>query len=337
MEFEHDINNIQEQNIPHDGFQKKSLFRKSLYGIGFLISIAFCIFLYQICIPIQATKFLIYIDKGTSLTTIAKNLEDNNVVQSAFLFRNSIVFFNQDSNIIAGTYLFDHPANLFEVIHRVTTADYQTKVIKVTFPEGSTVREMAQILGTKFSPIYELEFEKQAIGYEGYLFPDTYFFLPDETIPSIITKMRDNFTLKTKTVREYVLAHNLNEKRIITMASILEQEVKTPEDMKIVSGLFWNRIKLGIPLQSDATLTYVTGKTSAELTVTDLKNKGDYNSYLNKDLPPTPIGNPGIVAIEAAVHPTKTDYLYFLSGPDGKSYFAKTFAEHVRNKRLYLK
>ena len=120
------------------------------------------------------------------------------------------------------------------------------------------------------------------------------------------------------------------------MASVLEKEVRDAKDMKIVSGIFWKRIEMGMALQADSTLDYERNKTSAELTSDDLKTDSPYNTYTRSGLPPTPIDNPGLNAITAALNPTASPYLYFLTDKDGKVYYAKTFEEHKKNKAKYL-
>src|SRR3989344_259098 len=124
---------------------------------------------------------------------------------------------------------------------------------------------------------------------------------------------------------------------IIIMASILEEEVKSTEDRKIVSEILWKRLKLGMGLNVDSALTYVLGKISAELTASDLKYDSRYNTYRYRGLPPTPISNPGMDAILAAMNPATTKYFYYLTGKDGKTYYAETLEKHALNKRKYLR
>ena len=123
---------------------------------------------------------------------------------------------------------------------------------------------------------------------------------------------------------------------IVAMASILEKEVKSSEDRRIVSGILWKRIKIGMALQVDATLDYERNKTSAELTAEDLKEDSPYNTYTRTGLPPSPINNPGLDAIKAALEPKASLYLYFLTDSDNNVHYAKDFEEHKRNKEKYL-
>jgi UPF0755 protein len=121
------------------------------------------------------------------------------------------------------------------------------------------------------------------------------------------------------------------------MASILEAEARTTETRKIISGILWKRMEIGMPLQVDAPFQYIIGKNTFQLTTNDLKFDSPYNTYKYKGLPPGPIGNPGLDAISATVNPIKTNYLYYLSDVRGNMHYAKTFAEHVINKEKYLK
>ena len=145
-----------------------------------------------------------------------------------------------------------------------------------------------------------------------------------------------NFENKTKNIFDASFTVNeIND--TLTTASILEREANGTEDIKIISGILQNRLNKNMPLQVDAPFYYLLGKESSELTQADLKIKSPYNTYINKGLPPAPIGNPGLKAIEAAVYPTKTDYLYYLHDINGVVHYAKTHSEHVKNKQLYLK
>jgi UPF0755 protein len=123
----------------------------------------------------------------------------------------------------------------------------------------------------------------------------------------------------------------------LIMASIIEKEVQTPEDMKRVAGILFNRMKIGMPLQVDSTLTYINQKTSATLTSADLKTDSPYNTYTRKGLPPTPICNPGINAILAVLNPTPSKDFYFLTTKDNTVIYAQTHDQHVANKQKYLR
>ncbi|MCX6796447.1 MAG: endolytic transglycosylase MltG, partial [Candidatus Falkowbacteria bacterium] len=176
-------------------------------------------------------------------------------------------------------------------------------------------------------------------GLEGYLFPDTYRIYKDATIEEVVVKMLDNFDKKlTAELRAEIARQKKTIYEIIIMASILEKEVRTPEDMQIVAGIFWKRLENNYPLESCATLAFILGVNKPQYSVEDTKLRSPYNTYLNQGLPPGPISNPGIEAIKAAIYPKDSPYHYFLSRLDtGETVFSQTYSEHLQNKAKYLK
>jgi len=174
---------------------------------------------------------------------------------------------------------------------------------------------------------------------EAYIFPDTYRIYASSTLNDIIEKTLANF--EKKFTAEFLMEAKRQNKsvyQILTMASVLEKEVRSASDMKIVSGIFWNRIKIGQALQSCATLAYILGENKPQYSFAETRTDSPYNTYINKGLPPGPICSPSLKAITAALYPTANDYNYFLSDPaTGKTIFSKTYEEHLRNKNKYLK
>ena len=241
---------------------------------------------------------------------------------------------------------------------------------KVTFIEGWNLRDYAKILEEKgffdadnffelagepmlnykllssyikpkdYSGSFDFLSDKPSeYGLEGYLFPDTYRFFENSSADDIIMKMLDNFDQKlTVKMREDIKKQNKTIYEIVTMASIIEKEVQSEKDMKMVSGIFWNRIKIGQALESCATLAYVLGVNKTQYSFEDTRTPSAYNTYINRGLPPGPISNPGLKAIEAAVYPEENNYNYFLTRPDNKeTIFSRTYDEHLLNKDKYLK
>jgi UPF0755 protein len=213
----------------------------------------------------------------------------------------------------------------------------ESREITITIPEGMNVRQIAEVFET--NKLFEADtFINLAEKDEGYLFPDTYRFYKDSTPEIIISKMKSNFDKKiTSDILNEQTAVKKDLKDIVAMASILEEEVKSTEERKIVAGILWKRLSLNMGLNVDSSLTYILGKTSAELTEQDLKNKSAYNTYVHRGLPPTPISNPGLDAILSALHPTTTKYFYYLTGNDGATHYAMTLEEHALNKRKFLR
>ena len=149
--------------------------------------------------------------------------------------------------------------------------------------------------------------------------------------------MLDNFEVKfTDQMKEDAKNGNMSIYEIVTLASIIEKEVRTEEDRKIVAGIFYDRLNNNVGLQSDATVNYVTGKQALQPSADDIEVDSPYNTYKYRGLPPGPISNPSLSAIKAAIYPEKSDYFYFLTKQDGTTVFSKTYEEHLENKRKFL-
>ena len=266
----------------------------------------------------------IVIEKGTGLAEISGKLKKEGFIKNKYAFALYARVFNKSKKIKYGKYLFNEPVSIFSLLSRFTKGEFGFKPVKVTVAEGLTVKKIAELLGD-FENFDKEEFLEKTKNLEGYLFPDTYLFLPFAETEQIIGTMTDNFKKKAGDVG----------KEIVIMASLIEKEVPDSDDRKIVSGILWKRLKLGMALQVDAVFPYITGK--QKVLLEDLKIDSPYNTYLNKGLPPGPISNPGLDAIDAARNPKESPYLYYLSGQDSKTHFAKTFSEHLRNKEKYLK
>lgn len=222
------------------------------------------------------------------------------------------------------------------VFLRPETPKKEPDDVAITIPEGYTVAQMGEVF-EKFGLFSKNEFVKIAQSEEGYLFPDTYRFFK-KTIPEkVLEKMKKNFEEKVAEFKPEIERQKKSLQDIIIMASIIEKEIHDTEDRGLVSGILWKRIKEGMGLQVDAALTYILKKTSAELTVDDLKIDSPYNTYKYRGLPGGPISNPGKSAIFAAVFPVGSKYLFYLSDSEGITRYAKNFDEHKDNKLRYLK
>lgn len=177
-----------------------------------------------------------------------------------------------------------------------------------------------------------LEILPSGASLEGYLYPDTYRVWKDQLPMGLIEKQLTQFQKKTRGMAEDAAKQGRNFHDVVTLASIVEKEAAGAADRKVVAGIYLNRLKQGMRLQSDATVNYITGAGRARPTLKDLDANSPYNTYLHEGLPPGPIASPGIESIEAALHPTQTDYLYYLHDEQGKSYYAKTLEEHKQNR-----
>lgn len=310
-----------------------------------IITFFLCFFIYIVVFfstLISAPKDFIYnsyfkIEKGESLSEIAKTLKENNFIKSEEVFKFFTVILGGEKRIIAGDYLVKDKENVFSLSKRIINGKFQTLSIKITLPEGISNKEISDILKREIVGFNVSDFLIKTKQKEGYLFPDTYFFSPKVTSDEVIEKLSNNFSYKITKFKNDIEKSNKNLDDVIKMASILEGEAKTTEDRRIVSGILWKRIEMKIPLQVDATFKYINGKGTFDLTLEDLKIDSPYNTYRILGLPKTPINNPGEDAIYASLNPIKTNYLYFLTGKDGKMYYSKTFEEHKIKKQKYLR
>jgi UPF0755 protein len=318
---------------------KKKFTREQWFFIFsiFLLIFVICYYFYfkkpQGFVP----ETVVTVSSGESLTTIAKNLKEQNVITSSFWFINLVIFRHGETSVTAGDYIFHEPENIVSVARRFTTADFQLTPIKVTIPEGSSTYDIADIVSKKFAGFDTVKFLELSRSKEGYLFPDTYFLFATVKPDALITILEDNFKTKITPLLPKIEASGRSLHDVLVLASLLEEEAMTTRDREIVAGIFLKRLSIGMLLQSDAPFKYINGKTSAELTQTDLKIDSPYNTYRYPGLPPTPVSNPGLDSINAALNPASTKYFYFLSDSEGKIHYAATLAEHNKNVRKYLR
>lgn len=303
-----------------------------------VVALVLGLIFYFLCIDAPRGTFpqTLSIAKGSSVRVATTEAQEKNLVRSSRLLELYVTII-AGNKVVSGDYLFSHRTNVAEVAHRITKGLYGESQIRITIPEGSTAKDIARIADAVLPNFDSVVFLQTASTKEGFLFPDTYFFFPSVTETEVIQRLERNFNDHIADVDLDITAskHTLNE--IVTMASIIEREASSdPVEQATISGILWKRISKGIALQVDAPFWYLLGKGSSDLTVGDLKIDSRYNTYRNKGLPPGPIGNPGMAAINAALHPISSNYLYYLHGSDGVVHYAATFEEHKVNKQKYL-
>ncbi|MEK7578924.1 MAG: endolytic transglycosylase MltG [Patescibacteria group bacterium] len=279
---------------------------------------------------------LISIPQGASFGTVAETLEEKNIITSSTLLRACMVLFGGAEHVKAGDYLFLQPQGSCAIARRLSKGEYALTSIRVTFPEGTSIAGMARILVAELPAFDGEEFKSIASTSEGYLFPDTYFFLPNTTPESVLSDLRQTFNDKTTNLLPAIALSDRTIEDIVTMASLLEEEARTLEDKRIVAGILWKRIDEGMALQVDAPFIYILGKSSHELTGADLEFDSPYNTYLYRGLPPTSISNPGLESMMAALTPTDTAYWFYLSDSEGTMHYAETFEGHKANKEKHF-
>jgi len=280
---------------------------------------------------------LFEIKEGTTLTESATGLYSNGAIRSVFFFKVIYRLFYDHKPVLAGDYVLDEKESAWKLASRLSRGEYHLSLTRVTLTEGLTAEEMGEILAKKFININTLDFLAKAKKSEGFLFPDTYLFYQDLKTESAIGRLLDNFNSKWAKYKEEAIKTGKSQSEIIKLASIVELEANNNESRKIVAGILWRRLALGMPLQVNATFKYIGLDKTFMLTTEDTKIDSPYNTYIHKGLPPTPVCNPGELAIEAVLRPTKTSYLYFITDRAGEMHYAKTYAEHLANKAMYLK
>ena len=253
------------------------------------------------------------IPEGRGLLEISQELEREGLIHSPLGFRISAILFGGERAMKAGEYYFGARESAITLAWRMLHGNYKVEVVKLTVPEGFSVEEIAELFDDRFPHFNRGEFERTAR--EGYLFPDTYFVPAVASARQVAGLMNNNFERKIAPILPEIEESGKTLEEIIVMASLIEAEVLNKEDRGKVSDILWKRLKIGMPLQVDS----------------------HRPTYESKGLPESPINNPGIVSIESAIHPVATPYLYFLTGNDGKTYYAKNFDEHRDNIARYLR
>lgn len=312
----------------------------------FLIFIIFH-FLYSIFSPVFIGEIKeIYIPHGKKTSLIALNLEQENIIKSSFYFRFLTTL--RKSNIKAGVYKFNGFYSLLDVIKYLEKGG---RGIKITITEGMTAKEIEKLFDhhgfkVNFSNYQLKDFSQIKLAkqfppessLEGFLAPDTYEFLPSDNEKIIIEKILNNFSKKI--LPEILKGMDFSLYERLILASIIEKEAKNKEDFPVIAGVLIKRLKNDFRLEADAVLVYEKCNfvfCQEPLTKTDLNKDSPYNIYKIKGLPPTPISNPGIIAIKSVNEPIITDYLFYLTTDSGQAVFAKTFDEHKKNIKKFLK
>jgi len=275
--------------------------------------------------PVLTEEKLFLVEKGDGLFQIAENLEKESLIKNRFFFDFYVLLKGGQDKLRAGEYFLSSSMNITEIARKIISGEIAKMM--VTIPEGFTVKQIEKLLGLKLL----------GTDLEGFLFPDTYQFSLRVTGEEVVKKMRDNFDKKFTPYRNEVSGTGLTTFEIITMASLIEKEVKTKEDKRLVSGILWKRRNHNILLQVDATINYITGKKTIKVSIEETKIDSPYNTYKYLGLPLGPICNPGLESILAAVNPEDSDYWYYLSIPEGETIFSKTLEEHNIAKTKYLK
>jgi UPF0755 protein len=306
----------------------------------------------QVFRPFQgyARSVVVRIESGMPVSAIARRLQEQGVIASAELFTRYYRMFHSASKLKSGEYLFDVPLSMRQIIRKLEQG--KSILYKVTVQEGLWIGETAQALeaaglfpAAEFvraagdpAPIRDLD--PQAEDLEGYLFPDTYLVSRDITAREMAALMVDHFRKSFGNAFVWRARDiGFTVRQAVIMASLVEKETANRDERFLVSSVFHNRLRKGMLLDCDSTIVYALKKAGlydGDLRWVDLKGDSPYNTRRHRGLPPGPIASPGYAALEAALYPESSDYLFFVAKGGGSHYFSRTLAEHNRAVRRYV-
>jgi peptidoglycan lytic transglycosylase G len=283
---------------------------------------------------------LVTIARGEPYRFVVRDLARDGVVRSELAMLMYGEFSGTAREIKPGDYEFRGGERIPQVMRHLVNGD--VVVVTVTIPEGLTVHQIAERLQAA-GLVCQTEFENAArrgplvralglmpLGAEGYLFPATYRFSPHATVNVILSAMLERFyRILTPAVEERMFTIGLTPRQVVTMASIVEKEARVPGERPLIAGVFYNRLRLGIPLQSDPTAEYSLGDERVTASAA-VRTPSAFNTYAHAGLPPGPIANPGLDSIEAALYPAHTDFQYFVARDNGTHVFSRTFNQHKK-------
>jgi UPF0755 protein len=293
----------------------------------------------------EGTETFVEIPPGVGPVTMGRALEQAGVVPSVTAFRAAVWLRGAGRKLQAGEYRFEGPMTPRQVVDKIARGDVHLQ--PVTFREGLTIRQMAQIFEDKqFGTAREFiaaasnperirSIDPEAKDLEGYLFPDTYALPRKTTADQLVARMVARFeqTL-TPELRDQATERGMTVRELVTLASLVEKETARSDERRLVAAVYTNRLKIGMGMQADPTVIYAlerAGRYDGNLTRDDLRFDSPYNTYRYSGLPPGPVAAPGKASLEASANPADVPYIYFVSRNDGSHVFATTLDEHNRN------
>jgi len=300
----------------------------------------------------DAASVTIEVIPGSSVNTIIDQLEEGRVLKNPFWFKVYGRLSGKARSLQAG--LFEiQPGTSIKTLYEILV-DARVSEREVTILEGWTLSDVesmlvqrgiaseSEVMQLAMEPTVRAEYPflsqiPRGLDIEGYVFPETYRVFANATAKDVLIRALNTFQTRIVEGKSHLLQRQDQSLfEIVVIASILEREVQRPEDMRLVADLIYRRLELGMPLQMDSTVNYTTGKNDPGVTFADRDTPSRYNTYLNTGLPIGPISNPSEEAIDAALNPTRNEYLFFLTTSQGEVIYARTHEEHLQNRARYL-
>jgi UPF0755 protein len=288
---------------------------------------------------------VVSVQRGAAFRTVAQQLHRAGILRYPVLLAAWAQFVGADRRVRSGEYRVAEAVSPLELLELLQSPSRALRW--VTIPEGVNADQIADLLeqnefggrdvflAAMRDPSVLSQHDLPSSGVEGYLFPDTYAWEwamePDEIVAAMLRRFRQ----ESLDLREQRIAAGLTEHEMVTLASVIERETGKVDERPLISGVFHNRLRIGMPLQSDPTVLYSVGKAAGRLRRADLENSSPYNTYVHRGLPPGPIASPGGAALRAAIAPEKTSALYFVSRNDGSHQFSDSLPEHNRAVNRY--
>ena len=327
---------------------RKILLGTGAAAVGAAVVFFLTMFLTPAEVPLSGDKTLaapIYIEVKPGMTAddIGRILAERHVVAHRYYFWLLAKTNGVEGSFQTGTYKLHRQMEAREVLEMLVHG--KTAPLRFTIPEGFNVNEIAERLGqegiaptedvkaeaVQFAPYRYME-KTAAATYqaEGFLFPDTYEIEPGMTARDILLMMARNFDERlTEDMRRRAADMGLSVFDLVTLASLVEKEARFEEDRAIIAQVFLERLRIGMPLQSDTTIQYLLHAPKEDVTFADTEIASPYNTYQHIGLPPGPIANPGTASLEAVLYPADTDYLYFVADREGHNHYSRTYSDHL--------
>lgn len=312
------------------------------------IAISFLIILSTAFLSInnrEITPKTITINKGMSLNNVINLLQENNIIINKNVLKAKIMIQGLSSKVPTGTFLIEgkvSDSKLIDIIFNKGPIK-----LKLTIPEGTSSKKIFESINLLLNTNYQFEdllteknilskYDIDGSSFEGYLYPNTYYFYYDTSPEDIIDTLVSQFW---KEFDENLISRanelGLSVHEVVTLASIIEGEAMLDNERSTISSVYHNRLKINMKLQADPTIQYIIKGPPKTLSTRDLRIKSPYNTYQNYGLPPGPINNPGIQSIKAALYPLETNYLFFVAQGDGSHAFTTNEKDHEAAKRIY--